>query len=361
MPNRNIIFLPVFFLLFNGLFSQNDNVALRGRVVEVSGGKPVGLDDVKVYAVGQHFDYTHDGGYFTVYVDPHKEFIVFALENCPHPVISPLGKKVSMPPPREVEIRVCAAENKRLHQRVEELEQQVRRIENKRLLTQRQLEHLQDSLLQVVIGHEAKVRNLEEDLLKEGKTADELRTRVEELEKRNIALEEALLDALEERYLRQKKAFDDISATLKNYNDQVKNLRDMAYPNRLSPYFSNPAALEEWNETVRKYNAARSVIVEQQNNHVADVAHYWEDIAIAEELKKTYDYLLEELHGKGVYPMEFTVNENLKQCWGRQKGRIAALRNAKEEAEIATPKLAPLILTSEEKIEQIIYLLKTGL
>ncbi len=352
----NILPFLIFFLFQPLIFSQI--IELRGKVVKVAEGRAEGVPNISVKIVGESVDVTKPDGSFRLNIPADKEYVTILLENCPHPMIDPYAGRVNLPYPGDLNIRVCAVENEKLRAKVDALGGRVKQLEKGRQLDKRQLERLHQTMLDTILFYENQVENLSGELEKQNIQLAEKQLKIEELERKVASLEQQLLVALQEKYLQQKEQFDNISSGLNEYLDQLKNLRDMVLPERVSTYFLNPGAREELYKVIENYNAARNRILNEGDNNVVGVANQWSDPALADELEAIYKYLLNDVHTKGIYPLEFSVNDNLKQFLSKQKGRTAASKDAKDGAEKALPNLAPYITALEEKTQQIIRLLK---
>ena len=348
--------LPALFFLASQINLQGQYIELRGKVVEVTGGKAKGVPNVTVKVIGEAGDVTKPDGSFSFHIPSQSDFVTVVLENCPHPMIDPNAGRVYLPPSGNLQIRVCEAENERLLAKVEELKQQVKKIENKRLLTQRQLDYLHDSLTTVILQHEEKIQSLQEDLVREGKAADELRKRVAELEKRNKELEAALIDALEEKYLRQQQTLKDIAASLNAYRSRLKDVQH-ELP-RLSNCFLHPDGCDNFYSAIKRYSEARNKIDETHDANVESVAHNWDNRSIPRQLEDTYRYILRTIHEPVMFGMmNERVLDPLAEYSTRKKGRIAAQKETERGAEDVQKLLGPMTIELDKKTDEILKLL----
>lgn len=335
---------------------QSQYIELRGKVVEVTDGKAKGIPNITVRVMGEAGDVTKQDGSFSFHISSSVDFVTLVLENCPHTMIDPNAGRVYLPPSGNLQIRVCEAANKRLQAKVEELKQQVRSLENKRLLTQRQLDHLHDSLTTIILQHEDKIHTLEEDLTREGRTSNELRERIAALEKRNKELETALLVALEEKYLRQQQILKDVTGDLNSYRSRLKDVQH-ELP-RISDCFLHPQGCDNFNSAIRKYSAVRNKIDETHGSNVESVAHYWENQYLPQQLEETYSYILKTIHEPVMFDlMNERVINPIKDASTRKKGRLAAQKEAERGAEDAQKLLGLMIVELDQKIDDILKLL----
>ena len=361
-PIAKYLFLCCLLIAFtNFIYGQGDAIVVKGIVVEVSDGKKKPVPNIKVKVVGESEDVTKTDGSFTLFFPPDKEYISISLEGCPHPIVSPYAERVNIPPDEFLEIKVCAQENKKLREKINALNEKIKKIERQRKLNKRQLAAMHQTLLDTILHFESRINNLKKEVTEKDEEINLKNEKIYYLENEVEELQRQLSVALEEKYLRQKEIFDQISAALNQYIDQVKNLRDDMRPTQVKSYFVNPAARERLYETINKYNAARQEIIQHREKHLVGVSNYWEKFELADELEETYRYLLNEVHQNGVYPMEFAVNDNLKKSLTRQLSSSRAKKAATAGAEAAVPTLNPMIAVLEERVDDIIFKLKTNL
>ena len=360
MLKRILIFSSLLLVSIN-IFCQQGPIMVKGIVVEVTDGKKKPVPNIKVKVAGESEDVTKTDGSFTLYFPPDREYISISLEGCPYPIVSPYAERVNIPPDEFLEIKVCANENKKLRGKINSLNDKIENLERQRVLSKRQLAAMHQILLDTILHFESRITSLENDLDKKGEQLKEKNEQIILLENQVSDLEEQLSVALEEKYLKQKEVFDQISTALNQYIDQAKNLRDDMRPVQVKSYFSSPAARERLYESIEKYNAARREILDNQKNHEASISNYWEAYELADELEETYNYLLKNVHDEGIYPMEFAVNDNLKQALTRQISSSKAKKAAEAGANEAVPKLNPMISVLEEKSSDIILKLKNNL
>ncbi|MEO1261501.1 MAG: hypothetical protein AAFZ15_22040 [Bacteroidota bacterium] len=349
------------FAIVNPVYCQGDVIMVKGVVVEVSEGKKKPVPNIKVKVFGESEDVTKTDGSFTLFFPPEKEYISISLEGCPHPIVSPYAARVNIPPDEFLEIKVCAKENKKLREKINTLNENIRKLERQRKLNKRQLAAMHQTLLDTILYFELRINNLENELTGKEVALNKKNEKIIALQNEVASLEKQLSIALEEKYLRQKDVFDQVSTELNQYLDQVKNLRDDLRPIQVKSYFVNPGAREQLYTTINEYNAARKKIINHTDKNIADVSNYWEKFELADELEETYQFLLTEVHQEGVYPMEFAVNDNLKKSLTRQLSSSKAKKAATAGAEAAIPTLNPMIAVLEEKIADIIFKLRTNL
>jgi hypothetical protein len=355
------ILFPVFSLFVFAippLYSQHE---LHGKILEITDGKAMGAPGIQVGVLGYDDDVTDASGSFILHLPDEWKTATLTLKNSALRIIRPAAGEVLLPAPQGVELQVCGAEKKRLLQKVEALEAEMKKQRRERTLSQQKIARLHERMLdtilyyeQVLQAKEAAIAQAKEDDDAQNQQVGALEQQLAALEKNVADLEQQLQIALAEKFRRQKKQFDAIAAALNNYVDQAKNLRDMLLPNRVSAYFLNPAAVDQYNAVAHKYNAARNAVLEGHEGWVVGVAHDWEDESLPDGLEVTCQFLLEEVHKLGVYPMEFAFIEPLKQYSGKQMTRLRAEKIAKEGVETAMPVLEAYIPKLEEKVKKIL-------
>ncbi|HQU60407.1 MAG TPA: hypothetical protein PLU64_14480, partial [Saprospiraceae bacterium] len=364
-PNAMKKKCPLYLLLMLScfpVFSQSSGlIAISGKVVELVDGGQKGVPGVTVSVADQDYDITDKEGRFLLHLKSEKSEAIVALEGCPYPIVSPYGGKIFIPPSGELQIRVCGQENKKLRQQIDALEHKVEGLESQHKLSQRQLSKMHEALLDTILYYEAVIHSLSNTVEEYESSLQERQNRITALENKVNGLEQELFVALEKKYLRQKELYEAISGGLEEYTDQVKNLRDMLLPERISFYFLNEGAREQLYTTINNYNEARSFILNNHEGHVEAAAHYWAGPGISKQLNETYQYLLEDVHNEVVYPIEFSVNENLKLFLSRQLGRSRATAEARKGAEAAMSQLSPRIEILEKKCADMIQQLNTSL
>ena len=352
-------FLYSFLFLFFHLFIYGQAVEVTGRIIEITDGVAKGISGVKISVSGESYDITGPDGKFTLFVSAGREYVKVTLENCPYPVVSPEGNKIYIPPFEPLKIQVCAAANKKLQEKIKKLDGQLDGLRRQRRHTARQLERMRQAMLDTIVFYEKQVRALQNEVAERDETISQKQKEIEGLEKKVEDLERQLFVALENKYLKQKEQFDAISGSLGEYIDQAKNLRDMLRPERVKQYFTaNEGARKELYKVIENYNEARNAIVRDHEQQVVGVGNYWAEIGLADELESLFDFLLDEVHKEGIYPMEFSVNDKLKQYLTGNRSK-SLRKSAEEGASEGFGKLAPLLEALEVRAERLIYRLKT--
>lgn len=350
--------LPTALLLFAApaLSAQRE---LHGKILEITDGKAIGVPGIEVSVIGYDNDITTANGSFSLHLPDDWQTATLTLKNSALRIIRPVAGEVPLPSSKGIEIQVCGAEKKRLLQKLDALDAEMKKHRRERLLSQQQIAKMHGQMLDTILYFEQILQEKEAAIAQarlegaaKGQQVADLERHVAALEKNIAELERQLQIAISDKYRRQKKLFDAIAGGLNDYVDQVKNLRDMLLPSRISPYFLNPAALDQYNAVAHKYNAARNTVLEGHDGWVVGVAHEWEDETLPDALENTCAFILEEVHKLGIYPLEHSFIEPLKQYNGKQMPRIRAEKMAKEGAATALPVLEGYIPKLEERVKE---------
>lgn len=352
--------LPFFILcsVLASSFAQKVNTfEIRGKVLDVSYNKHIGVSSVKVF-VKNDYDITDKDGNFKLLVEKGTEKINISIENTNKKMLSPYEGWVNLPPSGNINIHVCAEENQRLIRKVNELNQSIKKLQIKNSFSSQQVIALQKEMLDTILFFEHKIANLEKKIETQNTDKEKLMKEIVNLSDSIISLSKALLIAKEEQFLRQQEVFKRINSDLKNYLDALENLNLMLDEHRVSAYFNGGKAYTEFNDKLDAYNAARKVILEHHDNEVKAVSHYWENIDLAEQCDKTYQYALREVHERIVFPMNNTVIDYFKQFSAMETSRNKAINGVKNGVNSAKPQLLPAIEILRTKIEDLVAKLK---
>jgi hypothetical protein len=342
------------------MFAQSQTggtLEIKGRVVEIANGQTKGVPNVQVRIPGFHYDITDKDGYFTITCPAKKEYVTVVVEGSSNKMIKPPSGVVEVPPTRDLEIILCGEENKKLMQKVNKLNGDIEKLKKENELTKRQLLEMHELLLDTILHLENDIARMEQQTKE---TKEEFDAQLKAKDARIEALVQALSEALEERFLKQKEYFDLISSELMEYTDRLKDLRDRCLPQDLSRCFSNTAASAELNRTIKAYNEARDLVLAHFKGHVLAVRQYWDNPATADDLEAMYNYLLNDVHKKGVYPLNERVFEQVRKC--SDKGGVGCGKAEKEATKAAEEILLGLntsILELERKIQSAINTMTT--
>lgn len=357
MKTKTTFLLSLFILYFiPGLAQSSGDVEVRGKVVEIMEGKVKGIKGVKVTISGD-YDYTDLNGNFRLHLPTEERVVSIQLEQNPHPMIAPIDGKIALPVSGDLLIRLCSQKNKKLQQKVKNLEQRVNQLQKKNEFTERQKEQIYNQMLDTILHFEERISGLYDELMRGDSINEELRAHINKLENELLEKDRQLFAALEEKYLRQKSYLDEVSYALNNYGDEVKNLRDMMYPNQISYYFTNQVAYKKLEKQIEKYNEAYNIIRNDHDKHISGVKNYWPD-GLDKELETTYSQLLDVTHDQGVLQLNAQVIEQMRRYFTGQKGRTRAQKDATKGAEQVFMTLPDYIDSLVKQSEEVIFKLR---
>lgn len=357
--NKHILLTFFALLLFSQIQGQqNETYEVKGKVVEVTDGRPTGVPNVKVNVAG-HYDITDQQGNFRLILSSKSESVTISLQNCQHPLISPRAGRVNLPPSGEVEIRVCAKQNRRLQRQVTELEGKVAALGRKLQLTERQLDETYDRLMDTTIYFENEIAQLENKLQGAESENEELQQQIEDLIWQNGQLQDQLQEAMAEKYLRQNEYFEEISSSLNEYVSTLYDFKDKLP--RISACYSNRQAYGQMETAKQRYSAARDRIDSRHDAWVSEVQNYWDAPHVAQQLAETLDFLLRTVHDEQVYTMNESVFGPMKD-WAEDEISQGKARIQSEAAvNAALPELNTLATQLEAKIDDAKYALRNSI
>ncbi len=365
MTSIKRLILLVLTLIHLKLFAQQTPVIeVRGRVVEMVNGKAIGIPNVTVATSDTHYDITAPDGSFKVYSKSANQksvkLSITGMDN--RQLLAPIEGIVNIPPSNNIEILLCSQQNQNLTKKVAELNAKVKSLQEKYSLSARQIQMLQKEMLDTIMFYEQRIQLIQADVSKQTVNSKSVVQEKDNIIKRLEAeLQQTmrqLIEAKDERFLQKQKHFQSISAALRQYLDAVQNLKEMLLPDRVSHYFINPAAINEFNSKVKAYNAARDAVLNQQDANLTAVEHYWSTPSVKPQLAATYSYILDEVHDKTVYPVNTTVSETIGKYTTGKLGRQQAQKKATQEAKEPFSRLTVMMPILEEKITTTINMLK---
>lgn len=189
---------------------------------------------------------------------------------------------------------------------------------------------------------------------------DDLRKVSTQLDSLNIVIEQLKLEGSEiERNLselatqRKQLFYSDLSQTLLNYVDKLKNLRD--WMPRISDVFLNDAATPQFNAVALAYNVARDSLYNKHDALEKGVGLYWEQEKLVLRLQDINDLALTEIHQHIVLDIvQKEIVADMKDYATRQSSRVAAMKKAEKSAKQAESLLYLAIPKLEDKINQLL-------
>lgn len=311
---------------------------ISGKVIETNNGKTIGVGNIKVTVKDFSYEITNQQGEFEITIPTGKDYVKLNLENTNRQLISPFLGLVYLPPSDKVELIVCAQENKRLLVEVDKLNKKVKSFQTKYQLSEKKAALTYKEMMDTIVHYEQRIQILDEQKKQmESQYSAEvtrLQTEIDRLKSVEESLMRQLLEAKDDKFKKKQAVFQNISAGLRRYVDELQNLSDMLIPERISQYFTydNRAAVDQLSIKINAYNKAYDEIIDTHDANITATRHYWEDEIITNQLENTYTFLLSEVHKMTVKPLEFSVNEALKKLASKELGRREAEKKAKESA-----------------------------
>ncbi|MFN0173990.1 MAG: hypothetical protein ACKVU0_05025 [Saprospiraceae bacterium] len=369
MRQKILLFIPLFFLLTGHCVAQDGpSRELSGRVVEIRDGEAFGVPNITVNIVGFDFDVTKANGSFSLQLPPDRDHVSIELENTSSKIVSPYSGVVNLPHDHDLQIVICGEENRRLREKLNQVNRNIGKLEKERKLNTRQLQAMRQTLLDTIIHFEMVIGRLNQRLekseaentaLSEELAARDERIRTLEESERNLV--EALSEALKVKFLKQKEIFEGISADLITYTDRLKDLRDRCTPKQLSYPFHSPEASAQLGNKIKEYNEIRHVIVKNHHANKLIVREYWAEIEVADLLESTYDYLLKNVHEDIVLPIDSRVFGPVREVATNQTGPGKAQKSAQAAAKALLPELNASIQELEKRTQQTILMMSTNI
>ncbi len=291
-------------------------------------------------------------------VDPK---VSIALFSDGHKMLKPLDGSIELDTTREemfIELLVVnmTEESEAFKKRISKLESQITRLKSKNELTQRQLNDINNKLLDTILYFETVKQELESQIADyENLTEEQQREiraqndKIAELENQIDDLSLELEAALEERYLRKNQYFKDISSNLLGYLRKAKDLRD--HLPFINTYFS-VRSFANYERDIKGYNEQYEKFDDNQLDYLEGVRHYWENRKLTKDVEELFDFLSKGIH----YSQIFRVTSDVMAEVAKQKPK-----KAQKIATEAHEDLAVNLLMFEKNINRVLSDLKRNL
>ena len=328
-----LLFLPFF-----SLAQVLDHVNIRLKVTEKTVDKIQALANAKLKISDYGEGVTDDRGFFDFTYAVRKNVdpkISIALLPDEYKVLKPLDGSIEIDTSDEsmfLEFFVVnmAEESEAFKKRIDELQGRIDRLKSKNALTQRQLNEVNNRLMDTIIYFETMREGLERQIVEyENVTAeqqreiDAQRKQIANLEDQVDQLSSELEAALEERYIRQNQYFKDISSNLYGYLRKAKDVRDhLPY---INTYFSSAGGYENMGRDINGYNAQWEKFDDNRLSYLEGVEHYWESDAVVREVEDLFDFLAKGIHQDQMYPTMHQINSELHKQNPRKAQKAADL------------------------------------
>lgn len=336
---KNAVFYTLLFIFYS-LSVPGQDAVFRGRLIDESTDR--GVPGVLVSLVGFGQKMTDDEGMFQIAITPNTDQVQIELPDG-WEIRSHLDGKVLVPRSSSQfqPIRV-----KPVFSEYDQLRRDLARMREENRLKAVQIDSLEQLVKDSInwYRNQIKVSSYESrtETNRAAAEAETLRQKVDELTRR-----------LEARYTELNKAElrGTVSGELLVYLDKLKDLRDFL-PN-FRDVFLFPQASENFDQLVTAYNEARAPIYENQQGRLAEVALYWEDPVLTDDLEEVYDLILNGIHKESVLPMNDELIGLVRAYVAGRMPRVQANRKAHKKAKTAYDTLAAPIESLEKKIGEV--------
>lgn len=331
MITRILINSLLFFLPLASFAQVLDYIDIHLKIVErvADNNKPLANAKLKISDYGEVLT-NEEGQYTFPYairkdVDPSVSIALFSEE---HKMLKPLDGSVALDTTREemyIELMVVnmEEESEAFKKRIGQLETRISRLKTKNILTQRQLNAINNKLLDTILYFETVKQELEGQIANYEELTDEQQREISAQNDKISALESQvdqltleLEAAMEERYLRKNQYFKDISSNLLGYLRKAKDLRDhLPY---ISTYFS-VRSFANYEKDIKGYNEQYELFDNNQLDYLEGVKHYWENRKLTKDVEELFDFL-----GKGIhYNQIFRATSEVMAEVAKQKPKKA--------------------------------------
>lgn len=323
IPRNQFLKLSLFLLLPTFASTQViDQIDIHLSIMERIGDEQKALPNATLVIPDQGQVQTDEKGKFNFKyavrnnVDPELKI---TLQSDRHKLLKPLDGAIQLDASREemyIEFLVVnmSKESPAFRKRIRDLEKRIRTLQSKNRLTSRQLNAVNNLLVDTLIHFEKNRQDLESKIgeLSEalGTAEDVNEKQKQELEKAKATiaeLEERITDltaqveaAKEEQFLRQNEHFSQIYGNLIEYFQRAKDIRD------LLPYIKqeiNSGSLANFANSIDKYNKVYTKLNTNSENYLLAVDRYWDKAELSQELDEIMKLIIKGIHAKQILPV----------------------------------------------------------
>lgn len=256
-----------------------------------------------------------------------------SLNSSKYKTLKPLDASIELDPSREevaIEFLVVNmdGQSEEFKKRIIDLEGRVGKLKAKNELTQRQLNALNERLVDTIMYFENIRQELQskivsfENLTEAQKIEiEDQKNRVAELQEQVDVLTQDLEAALEERYLRQNQYFKDISSNVMAYLRKAKDLQDhLPY---INTYFSSPGGYQNFDSDIKKYNQIWEQFDNNRQSYLEGVERYWENPTLSKKVEQVFDYMAKGIHLEQILTVMNGINAELHSQKPRKAQKVA--------------------------------------
>ncbi len=376
---KELAFLSFLLLLpITAIFAQYDTLKLvdiDGRILEQLNGRVQHLPNTKLRVKGVGKFVTDETGVFAFKM-PILDFnrfdtqieIQISVEG--YDIISPLDGIIEIDTAdyqMTLDLMVVGDDlSTEYRQQLANLDSRLRRLKSENAMSVGRLNALNDSLLNNIKRGEYQrqelentIANLNNDLANAAAGNDAMKIQLEEKQSALMALSEQITDlnqkvmeARQEKYLRQEKHLRAITADLKDYLIRAKDVHELLeHVEEYFPARGNPEYVKSYNTSLTEYNRILAKLNEEQKGYIQNVGSYWSAPAVAAQLEETFQILFNQLHFPKLQPALSEVNSYLRKRKAKKADQVA---------HAAFHDMYPVILNLEKSINKTTMMLKNN-
>jgi len=350
---------------------ENLNITLQGELIEQLQGSVKSIPEKEISFQGFGSITSNDSGKFNISLpavnddDKSKCILEVQLDLEGYKIVSPFnGLLIVDQSKSDAKATIVAMKkndegnNKYYKKQIFILNQKLNKLKSENNLSNNRINAINDSLLlSISIYNQQKIEmdtkleqlNSELDQAASDNTAlrQNLKNKIEDLrhaEEAEQELRTQLYTALEEKFLRQQKYYQSISADLKDYLIRAKDvLEQVQHVKEYFPQSNNPGYVTTYNNTLKKYNKILVKINEQHKDYIENVNHYWSSQKTADQVKETFNVIFEQLHYPKLQPALGEINGFI---------RVNKRKKAEQFGKDTFQELYPIVLNLEKSIDK---------
>ena len=375
---KELTFLFFLLLPLTTIFAQYDTIKLidvDGKIFEQLNGSVQNLANTKIKVKGIGKFTTDEKGAFAFKV-PIFEFNRFdtqidvEITVDGYDVISPLDGIIEMDTAdykMTLDLTVVGDElNEAYRAQLDNLNRRLGRLKKDNALSVGRLNALNDSLLSNIKNGEYQrlelentINNLNNDLANAEEGNEQLKAQLEtkvqemtDLAAQITDLNQKVLEAKQEKYLRQENQLRAITADLKDYLIRTKDVHELLeHVEEYFPARGNPEYVKSYNTSLTEYNRILARLNEEHKTYIQNVASFWSAPAVAQQLDETFQILFNQLHFPKLQPALSEVNSFLRKRKAKKADQVA---------HAAFHDMYPIILNLEKSINKTTNMLKNN-
>lgn len=317
--------------IFLGKVVGEDQERLSGLDISIEGGNPTTTDDDGLFRIALSNEDVRRG-MVTLNVPGYK-------------IMRPEGGEAMLPLSQEMvtTVSVKKAGTSPSQAKIKELETKIKKLSTEKALKDNELQGKLAEIETIKKTHQA-------NLQKAAAQLDSLNKVIETLRVEGSKIDNTLVELATQR---KQLFYNDLSETLLNYVDKLKNFRD--WMPRISDVFLNDGAMSQFNAVVSSYNIARDSLYNKHKALETGLGQYWEQEKLVLRLEDVNDMALSEIHKAIVLDIvNAEIVSAMKDYATRKSSRPAAMKKAEKSAKHAESLLYMAIPKLEDKINQLL-------